>query len=79
MARNLRVRSKVTTFLRNYLVERDFVEIETPILTKSTPECARDFLVPSRLNPGEFFALPQSPRGMIITALRTRLRTSTTI
>lgn len=62
MARNIRIRSKVTQFLRNWLIDRDFVEIETPILTKTTPEGARDFLVPSRLQKGKFYALPQSPQ-----------------
>jgi len=62
MTRNMRVRSKVTQFIRNYLADQDFVEIETPILTKTTPEGARDFLVPSRLQQGKFYALPQSPQ-----------------
>jgi aspartyl-tRNA synthetase len=62
MTRNIRVRSKVTQFLRNWLTNNDFVEIETPILTKTTPEGARDFLVPSRLQQGKFYALPQSPQ-----------------
>ena len=62
MSRNLRLRSKATTFIRNWLTKEDFVEIETPILTKTTPEGARDFIVPSRLQPGKFYALPQSPQ-----------------
>lgn len=62
MRENLRLRSRVTTFIRNYLTHLDFVEVETPILTKTTPEGARDFIVPSRLQPGKFYALPQSPQ-----------------
>lgn len=62
MQEKLRMRSKATHFVRRYLEDREFVDLETPILTKATPEGARDYLVPSRTHPGEFFALPQSPQ-----------------
>ncbi|PZM64175.1 aspartate--tRNA ligase [Paenibacillus dendritiformis] len=62
MQRTLKLRSKASKVIRDFLDDQEFVEVETPILTKSTPEGARDYLVPSRVHPGEFFALPQSPQ-----------------
>ena len=62
MQNRLRLRSKVTHYMREFMDKNDFLDIETPFLTKATPEGARDYLVPSRTHPGEFFALPQSPQ-----------------
>lgn len=62
MTYNIKTRAKVTKFIRDSLTEKGFIEVDTPILTKTTPEGARDFVIPSRLQPGKFYALPQSPQ-----------------
>src|SRR5690606_13906653 len=62
MQNNLKLRARVAKTVRDFFYENGFVEVETPVLTKPTPEGARDYLVPSRVNPGHFYALPQSPQ-----------------
>ncbi len=62
MQRNIRMRDKIITFFRNYMHEHGFVEVETPLMMKGTPEGSREYVVPSRLEPGTFYVLPQSPQ-----------------
>ena len=62
LQQNLILRAKVLQFLRSQMIEQGFLEVQTPILTSSSPEGARDYLVPSRVHPGKFYALPQAPQ-----------------
>src|SRR4051812_34997977 len=59
---NIQFRAKMNNFTRNWFTDRDFLEVQTPIFTVSSPEGARDFVIPSRVNPGKFYALPQAPQ-----------------